>query len=232
MSRNLIRYGRITKRLTRKGQFAVQQTAYLGKVADAHMVHPYGLHANAPADSLVLLFSVQDNPDNRAALPMDVKNWPDLAEGEVALYHPTTGGLVVWQASGNLEITTAADVAVSCANLTATATGNLSATVTGAATVTADSLSATATTTATVAAATIAANASATADITAPAINLNGAVLINGSLAFAGGAATIPGAITFSGTISQGGKDIGAAHTHTQGNDSGGNIEQNTGGVV
>lgn len=112
MSRNLIRYGRITKRLTRKGQFAVQQTTYQGKVADAHMIHPYGLHANVPADTLALLLAVQGNPDNRAAFAMDSKAWPTLEDGEVALYHPSTGGMLVWKTDGSVEITTSVGMTI------------------------------------------------------------------------------------------------------------------------
>ena len=87
----LIRWGRIAKAGADDQQFAVQQVEYLGKVADCLIVFPYGIHGNIPADALALMLSVQGNPDNRAAIAWTPKIRPQLADGEVAYYHPPTG---------------------------------------------------------------------------------------------------------------------------------------------
>lgn len=102
--KNLIRFARITKAGSDTEQFATQQMEYLGKVADGLIVFPYGIHGNVPPDSLALMFAVQGNPDNRAAIAWTPKNRPELAAGEVAFYHPPSGSLIKWDEDGNLLI--------------------------------------------------------------------------------------------------------------------------------
>ena len=123
--RNLIRWARITKAGSDDKQFATQQMEYLGKVADGLIVFPYGLHGNVPPDSLALMFAVQGNPDNRAAIAWAPKDRPKLAEGEVAFYHPPTDAFMIWRANGDLDIETGskggANININCkqANITA-----------------------------------------------------------------------------------------------------------------
>lgn len=215
----LLRWGRITKAGSDAEQFATQQTEYLGKVADTLLVFPYGVHGNVPADALALLFAMQGNPDNRAAIAWTPKIRPKLVDGEVAFYHPPTGGTVIWKANGNLEITTEADIIATCANLTANVSGdttvdsggNISATAGG--NISADAsgnLSATAG-----GAASVTATASIT--LTAPIINLNGAVAASSGMAV-------------TGSMTNNGANIGSSHVHPQGVDSNGDTQQNTGG--
>ena len=79
------------------------------------------------------------------------------------------------------------------------------------------------------------ANTKVTVD--APDIKLDGDVEITGTLNVAGIATFLSNiiaqaAVVVTGALTQGGTDIGKNHAHTQGNDSGGNTEQDTGGVV
>lgn len=104
MLRNLLRWARITKSSKDDQQFPTQQVEYLGKVADSAMVFPYGYHGNVPDDVLGLMAAIQGNADNRAIVGVLPKVRPTLAEGEVAFYHPSTGGFIIWRASGDLEI--------------------------------------------------------------------------------------------------------------------------------
>lgn len=104
MGRNVIRWSKITKSSPDDQQFPSQQMEYLGKVADGAMVFPYGIHGNIPADVLALMVSVQGNPDNRAVIGVIPKSRPTLAEGEVAFYHPLTGGFIIWRKNGDLDI--------------------------------------------------------------------------------------------------------------------------------
>jgi len=104
--RNLLRWGRITQPGSDDKQFATQQMEYLGKVADGFIIFPYGMHGNVPADALALMFAVQGNPDNRAAIAWTPKDRPTLADGEVAFYHPPTDAFIIWRASGELDIET------------------------------------------------------------------------------------------------------------------------------
>lgn len=120
MFRNLIRWARITKAGTDDKQFATQQVSYLGKVADTLMVFPYGIHGNVSVDALTMMFAVEDNPENRAAIAWTPKDRPRLAAGEVAFYHPPTGGSMIWRANGDLDIQTKGDINITAANLNVT----------------------------------------------------------------------------------------------------------------
>lgn len=106
MLRNLLRWARITKAGTDDQQFATQQMEYLGKVSDGLIVFPYGIHGNVPPDALALMFAVQGNADNRAAIAWTPKDRPKLKEGEVAFYHPPTDAFIIWRQSGDLDIET------------------------------------------------------------------------------------------------------------------------------
>jgi len=80
-------------------------------------------------------------------------------------------------------------------------------------------------------------NAATMATITAPDIKLDGNVEITGTLLVTGIATFVANiiaqaAVAVTGALTQGGKDVGKDHTHSQGNDSGGNSEVDTGGVV
>ena len=140
MSRNSIRLAQITAAGKNGEQFATQQLTYLGRVADSMMMFPYGLHANAPVGSLGLMFSVQGYPDDKVTIPWAPKTRPDLAEGEVAFYHPPTDGHIIWRESGKLEIITGTEgtadieITASCVkingNLEVTGSTALGATVT------------------------------------------------------------------------------------------------------
>lgn len=125
-----MRWARITKAGSDDQKFATQQMEYLGKVADGLIVFPYGIHGNVPPDALALMFAVQGNPDNRAAIAWTPKDRPLLAEGEVAFYHPPTDAFLIWRANGDLEIETGnngtANININCkqANVTASESMN------------------------------------------------------------------------------------------------------------
>ena len=108
MLRRLIRWAIITAAGDDTGQFAVQQMKYNGKVADGMIVFPYGIHGNVPPGAQALMFAVQGNPENRAAIAWTPKDRPELKEGEVAFYHPPTDAFIIWRSSGALDIETGA----------------------------------------------------------------------------------------------------------------------------
>ena len=116
--KKLIRWARITKAGSDDKQFATQQLEYMGKVADAFMVFPYGLHGNVPVDAQVLMFAVGGDPDNRAGIGWTPKDRPKLADGEVAFYHPPTDAFIIWRSTGDLDIETGSggtkDINIKC----------------------------------------------------------------------------------------------------------------------
>ena len=130
MLRNLIKWATISASAPAEAQqFAVQKVTYQGKVADSAVLFPYGLHANLPAGSLGLLFSVNGESDNRAMIGFDSKNRPQLLENETAFYHPPTGSYIKWTQAGDLDIQVGesggGNVTINCANATVTASANV-----------------------------------------------------------------------------------------------------------
>jgi phage baseplate assembly protein gpV len=126
----------------------------------------------------------------------------------------------------SVSVTADGDIsATSQSNIKADAIANIDAIAGGNMTLECVNLSATATGTAEV-------TATSSATVTAPTINLNGNVVISGTLTQGGGGggiASLKGGLEVTGTMTNNGTNIGSTHTHTQATDSGGDTEQNTG---
>lgn len=124
----IIRWGKTLAGGTSGGQYPKQRSTYMGRKINAVAVFPYGVHANVPPEQLALMFPCQG-----AQIPMDAAERPEMAEGDVAVYHPQTGSYIIWReggkldvvASGAVEVVAAGDVDVtSQGDITAVATGN------------------------------------------------------------------------------------------------------------
>lgn len=190
MFRKLIRWGRITEAGADDGTFATQKISYLGKNAETLIVNPYGLHGNVPADGFALMFAVEGDPENRAAIAWTPNDRPKLAGGEVAFYHPPTGCEIHLRASGDIDITTGstgtANINVICKDLN----------------VTCDTANVTAAT---------------SADVTAPITKLTSStsITLDTPATTITGALNVQGAATFTTSITSAGKNIGDSHSHT-----------------
>ena len=210
-------------------KFPKQQGNSLDRVGDFQSAQPYGIYANLPDGQL---FKVIDE-EGRVIMGVTVERKSGVEQGEVTIWHPGTGANIHFKNSGDLDIdtvgdapgninittvnaniTASEDVNVTCANAIVEASANVdvtcvSSTVTASATVTFDTPT----------------------GVFTGVLNVTGLVTAAG-YAFGGGAGNVAGAANFTGTIQNNGTDIGENHGHTQANDSGGNTESNTGGVV
>ena len=110
--RRLMRWARVTRPGDDTGDFPIQQVGYLGKIGDALVWFPYGMHANIPADELALALSMQGNPEARVVLPGSPKKRIKVAAGEVVFFHPDTGTKIHLMADGSIEIVAVGDVNV------------------------------------------------------------------------------------------------------------------------
>jgi phage gp45-like len=115
--KNLLRWANITKSSDDSARYPIQQLSYLGKVADSIILFPYGMHANIPAENIVLMFSAQGHEENRAALPIAGPGRPKLKSGEVAIFNKESGSVITLKQSGEIEITAPSGVTVA-GNLT------------------------------------------------------------------------------------------------------------------
>jgi len=116
MIKNMLVWCRISKSGTGSDDQPKQQVEYMGKVADAVIIYPYGMAANIPADVLALKVAVNGDPENRAVIGCGAPNMPALNEGEVAIYHPVSGDIIKMTASG-IEIISS-NVTINAANMT------------------------------------------------------------------------------------------------------------------
>lgn len=141
-----------------------------------------------------------------AAMGVTVVRPADLAPGEPTLFHPVTNTRIVVRNNGDVDVYT--DDAGGNVNVT-----TVNATITASSSVTVDTPQST-----------FMGN-----------VQINGALNVNGNitgLANIIATALLQGAtLTVTGAGSINGRDF-ISHTHPQGNDSGGNVEQNTGGVI
>ena len=186
---------KITKSGNESGSFPIQQFEMNGRVGDAYIASPYGVHANLPANQPALNLS----PDGTILMGIDPVGRIKIEAGEVVFYHPVTKSKIYFKNNKDIDIETEADINAICDNANITAVTK--------------------------------------ATVTAPDIDLIGNVNITGTLDVSGistfAANIIAQAnVAVTGALTQGGKDVGKDHTHSQGNDSGGNSEVDTGGVV
>ena len=105
MISNLIRWCRITLGGKDDQQVPVQQVEFMHNTADAMVVFPYGMSANALNDSLSLLFAVGGDEQNLAALVTSaVDRIKNLEQGEVIFYHPKTKSFTHYKNNGDIDI--------------------------------------------------------------------------------------------------------------------------------
>ncbi len=134
-ARNMIKRAVITMGGTDDKEIPIQQLSYNGKIADAEIIFPYGVHANLTADNntLCIVFAVEGQEDYRAAMGYTPALRPKpLAEGEVVFYHPLTQSKIHFRNSGDIDI----DVTGDNGDFNATIKKDLSIVVGGDATIT------------------------------------------------------------------------------------------------
>ena len=71
------------------------------------------------------MMAVEGDPSNRIMFPMAYEGRPEIEEGEVVVFHPTTGSKITMKANGDIEVESAGDVNVTAANVAVTATALL-----------------------------------------------------------------------------------------------------------
>lgn len=122
--KRVIRWARVTSAGNDTGRFPVQQVGYHGKVGDCLMIFPYGHHANLSPDSLVAMFAVEGDADNRAGIGYTPKIRPTLKNGEVAVYHPLTGTIIKFNEAGGININAIAPITIDAPDITMNSTNH------------------------------------------------------------------------------------------------------------
>ena len=207
-------WGRITGK-DKKLKHPDQQAIFLGRVGNYTVVFPYGLYGDLPADTLLKEIAPG------VAVPVTVKRPSDTAQGEPVFFHPGTNTRMVMRNNGDLDIITTdkgGDVNVSTVNANITASDSVTVDTpitTFKGDVQIDGKL------------DVDGNITSLANVIATAL-LQGATI---SITSGGGSSTIDGNVTFVKDIVVVTKPF-LPHGHPQGNDSDGDTQQNTGGVL
>lgn len=197
------------------GNLRIGSVSFLGKNQSAMLFSPYGIMHKPPADSMVILWSQQGQESNAIGIADDPKNrtLKNLAEGEIAVGNYLTGNYLKFDENGLCTLI-AEDLNVVVTNdITVTAT-NLDVAISGATTVQSGTIKVEADTTLELISGT-------TMDLSA-----TGALAL---VAASIGMTSIGAATISAPSLNHGGVNIGSTHIHSQGNDSDGDSEVDTG---
>lgn len=103
------------------GNLPLQQVSSMGRVGDATIVHPYGLYADLPNNTLVYMIAPG------VAVPCNIQNPDDSERGEPVFFHPTTKTRIIARNNGDLDIVVGAgggNVNITCVDANITASGS------------------------------------------------------------------------------------------------------------
>jgi len=109
---NIVKYAFITL-VSKDDKVEAHQAKvqYQGRQATVNIMYPYGLAANAPSKSLVLLFSVGGQEANRAGIVSATLIRPkDLKEGEVVIGNFVTKATIKFNEDGSIDVIGKGDI--------------------------------------------------------------------------------------------------------------------------
>jgi len=102
---NLIKRAVVSLAGDDSGEFPVTQVSYMGKTSDIEVVFPYGMAANMPKDSIVLMFNVLAQEENKAGIGYRHDLRPkNLKEGEAVFGNFLVGTHIKFDEDGNIII--------------------------------------------------------------------------------------------------------------------------------
>lgn len=103
----------ITKKGSESLSFPIQQFKMNGRVGDAYIVSPYGVHANLPVNQPALNLS----PDGTILMGVDPVGRIKIEAGEVVFYHPVTKSKTHYKNNGDIDLQTASKAIVTAPNI-------------------------------------------------------------------------------------------------------------------
>jgi hypothetical protein len=88
-------------------EYQITQISYLNKTNVMEVIYPYGVSGNPPRNSLVLMFNVQGQEENRAGIAnLPQQRFRNLKEGEVAVGNYLTRSNIKFAENGDVVVTT------------------------------------------------------------------------------------------------------------------------------
>lgn len=107
-TQNLVKRGYVSLHDKNDKNVPSNQISYLGKTGISERISPYGLYANLPKNTQVLLFSVSGDEANLAHIGYSQeKRFKEILgdkDGRVIVGNPETQSYVLFDEEGNIEI--------------------------------------------------------------------------------------------------------------------------------
>ncbi len=104
----------------------VQTIKYFDRETEAEIIFPYGVHANLPEDSLMVVFPICNQDGNLMAIGGLPDKRIQVEQGEVVFFHPITKAKIHFKNDGTIEIDALEkDITINCNNANITAVGTL-----------------------------------------------------------------------------------------------------------
>lgn len=106
---NMIKRAIVSNVAKDSGNVQIGQAQAMGQVVDYEPIYPYGYSANAPKNSLLILFALRGDSGDLVGIPYDPFNRnKNLEEGEVVIGNLITGANIKFAADGSIVLTPAA----------------------------------------------------------------------------------------------------------------------------
>lgn len=139
----LIKRAAISKVSQDTGQYSIAQITYNEKVGNCELLFPYGFCANPPEKSLVLVWNVHGQEENRVGMANDpINRFRELKEGEVQVGNYETESSIKFDENSDILVDSKNDYKLDSArDIICTCVQNYSLAVTGTYTVTIESTS-------------------------------------------------------------------------------------------
>jgi len=104
---------KITKKGNETGSFPIQQFEMNGRIGDAYVASPYGMHANLPEGQPALNMS----PDGTILMGIDPIGRIKVEAGEVIFYHPVTKSKIHFKNNKDIDLQTESKAIVTAPNI-------------------------------------------------------------------------------------------------------------------
>jgi len=109
--RNMVKLAIVTLTGNDSGTYNQTQVSYFGKVKNVLVVNPYGVDANVPKDSLMILFNIMGQEENTAGIGFAPNiRFKNLKEGEVVVGNPKSLSKIYFKKNGDIEIESRGDI--------------------------------------------------------------------------------------------------------------------------
>ncbi len=117
----------VTKPSSDKHTYHIAQVSYMERHADIELVTPYGLYSTPPANSLVTMWNINGQEENRVGIANNPKGrFKNLKPGEVSIGSPDFKSSVYFKKDGSLVVTATQESAGTTTSITIAADGSIS----------------------------------------------------------------------------------------------------------